>query len=138
MIYRSRSLVDPTQSAATLSAIRSAADRRNFTNGVTGCLTNTARHFVQLLEGPAESVDETFLRIRRDDRHTDVEILLTRPIRNRAFADWCMAECDLSTADLLRPFSSIGLTPSFCVESTPPTQMLMLLMAIADQKRLAA
>jgi hypothetical protein len=116
----------------------SQADRLNRVGGVTGCLAHTKNHFLQLLEGPPANVDDTFVRIRKDCRHTDVEILLTRPVRSRAFPDWRMGKFDLSGHDAPSAFQTIGLTMAFSIESTPPSQLLLLLMAIADHKRLAA
>jgi hypothetical protein len=138
LIYRSRSLIDPRHGASMLDAILNQAERQNRVGGVTGCLAHTDDHFVQLLEGAPASVDATFMRLRRDPRHTDVEILLTRPVRGRAFPSWCMARFDLAGGEAPDAFSAIGLTSAFSIDSTPPAQMLLLLMAIADHKRLAA
>jgi hypothetical protein len=138
LIYRSHSLITPQQSAASLSAILSLAVRRNHANGVTGCLAHMDNYFVQLLEGSADNVDATFVRIWRDKRHRDVEIVLTHPVRNRAFPDWYMSEFEFSSAQTKSSFATLGLMPGRSPDAIPPSQLLLLLMAIADHKRLTA
>ncbi|WP_375391068.1 BLUF domain-containing protein [uncultured Sphingomonas sp.] len=74
----------------------------NGLNGVTGLLLFANGRFLQVLEGPEESVSLTMDRIRADPRHRDIAILADRPIEKRAFADWGMAYRDEGhPADLL-------------------------------------
>ena len=74
----------------------------NGLNGVTGLLLAARDRFLQVLEGPEDSVGLTMDRIRGDARHHDVAILADRAIETRAFADWAMAYRDEGhPADLL-------------------------------------
>jgi len=57
---------------------------------ITGILLYRAGRFVQVLEGPRPVVLELLERIRDDDRHSDVRVLLDGPIRSRDFAEWSM------------------------------------------------
>ena len=59
---------------------------------VTGLLLVHDGWFVQALEGPAASVSETYERVARDPRHTDVTLIEVAPARARAFRDWNMTE----------------------------------------------
>lgn len=59
---------------------------------VTGLLLVHDGWFVQVLEGPAASVSETYERVARDPRHTDVTLIEVAPARARAFRDWNMTE----------------------------------------------
>ena len=66
----------------------------NGLNGVTGLLCASDGRFLQVLEGPDESLDVAMERIRADPRHQDIAILSNGPIAERAFGDWTMAYRD--------------------------------------------
>ncbi|NNM76300.1 BLUF domain-containing protein [Sphingomonas sp. ID1715] len=69
-----------------------AVSRRN--NGgarVSGLLLFNGKRFLQLLEGPAVQVEETYARILRDDRHFAIVKLSERQIDEREFGGWEMA-----------------------------------------------
>ena len=92
VIYES---VATAPSAAALAQdILRGARPFNGLNGVTGLLCATADRFLQVLEGPDESVRLALDRIRADDRHHRIDILSDRRIEARAFADWSMAYRD--------------------------------------------
>ena len=57
---------------------------------VTGILLYVGQSFLQLLEGPAASVDAIFARIVSDSRHTKVSRLTREPVSERQFPDWTM------------------------------------------------
>lgn len=66
----------------------------NGLNGVTGLLCAVNGRFLQVLEGPDESVGLALERIHADERHHRIEILTDRSIEARVFADWSMAYRD--------------------------------------------
>jgi hypothetical protein len=74
-----------------VASIYAASHRNNGIDGVTGILLVENRRFLQLLEGPAESVDLTFARIRADERHRNIVVLDEQCQAERVFADWAMA-----------------------------------------------
>ena len=76
----------------TMNGILADARRLNPKNAVTGALICRADLYLQLLEGPKEAVEATYARIARDDRHVDVQHLVTRPIHQRLFPDWAMRD----------------------------------------------
>ncbi len=78
--------------SAMLNGILSDARRLNPQNDVTGALICRADLYLQLLEGPEPAVEATFARITRDDRHVEVQRLVTRPIEQRLFPDWAMRD----------------------------------------------
>jgi hypothetical protein len=49
------------------------------------------RHYLQVIEGPKEPVEDTFLRIVTDDRHRDLLLLSRRMVTKREFGEWRMA-----------------------------------------------
>lgn len=75
---------------AELDRILAASQRNNAAAGVTGALIFNSGLFGQVLEGPEEAVEATFLRIRADPRHGAVTMLGSKPVIERAFGDWSM------------------------------------------------
>lgn len=89
-IYRA-GRVDSELSA--LRSILSVSRRNNHDAGVTGFLIFDRDSFLQVLEGPRDALDATMARIVRDDRHRDVAVLGTKPIKQRTFHAWTMGGC---------------------------------------------
>jgi len=75
---------------ATLNGVLLDARRCNLRDGVTGALVCRQDVYLQLLEGPAETVRASFERISRDDRHTDVRLHVSRSVSDRMFGQWAM------------------------------------------------
>jgi hypothetical protein len=63
----------------------------NAENEITGCLVYNGINFLQLIEGPAESVDSCMQRILADDRHNGVVTVRNETIEVREFPSWTMA-----------------------------------------------
>lgn len=74
-----------------LDRIASAAAPRNASVGITGLLLATPGRFLQLIEGPAASIDELYARIGRDPRHTGLRVLHRGVARARLAPSWSMA-----------------------------------------------
>ena len=77
------------QSDAVLESILDASRRNNAKTGITGVLLYIEGGFMQILEGDAPVVGETFDRISKDRRHWNTTILLDRDAP-RAFGEWSM------------------------------------------------
>lgn len=73
-----------------IEAILKTSQTNNLRDGLTGVLLYNDRNFIQILEGPSESVDRTFKRIHKDPRHKEALKLHEGPITRRAFPDWQM------------------------------------------------
>ncbi|GGB30054.1 hypothetical protein GCM10011380_19370 [Sphingomonas metalli] len=65
--------------------------RNNGLDGISGILSIRDDQYLQLIEGPADSVGMAFERIARDPRHTDIRLLDDRMVEERQFGDWSMA-----------------------------------------------
>lgn len=76
--------------AAQLAALRSEAARNNVRCGITGMLVYDGQRFMQLLEGADRTVHATMKRIRRDGRHSQIEILREEDAAERECPDWSM------------------------------------------------
>ncbi|MFN4011284.1 BLUF domain-containing protein [Pannonibacter sp.] len=108
--------------------------RNNAHNGITGCLLFTGEVFVHVLEGGEVEVQETFGRITRDPRHTDVRVLSEGPILERAFSDM------FSTAGVSSPLSADAIEEIRAAFDNPakhlhPREMTTLLAVLTQEDR---
>lgn len=75
-----------------LAGILSASRRNNPALGITGALVCRHDIYLQLIEGPAAAIDSLYARILADDRHTNVELLLSEGVGERLFPAWAMLD----------------------------------------------
>jgi len=81
-----------------LEEIHRTAREVNALEGITGLLIFNGTHFLQIIEGAPNAIDELVERLRRDLRHSGFEVRDERPVEVRSFPDWSM--------DLVRVSSS--------------------------------
>ena len=81
-----------------MTSFRGTTIRNNREVAITGLLLAHQGWFVQALEGPADAVEETYTRILRDSRHSNVTILSTS-VGRRNFPGWNMCARRISRAD---------------------------------------
>lgn len=83
-----------------LAAILDSSIRHNRQNGITGLLLYARGTFLQALEGKQVAVEETYERIKKDNRHTELAVVEWAPILRRSFSDWSMGfrRCDTPEA----------------------------------------
>ncbi|MDQ3139288.1 MAG: BLUF domain-containing protein [Pseudomonadota bacterium] len=74
-----------------VAAIVTVAQARNPALEITGALIFTGAHFAQILEGPEASIEALMENIGRDERHRGIDVVETRRISKRRFADWSLA-----------------------------------------------
>jgi FAD-dependent sensor of blue light len=93
LVYYSRNLIHGKPDAMTLeiAEILSTSQRNNSRTELTGALIFNSGIFAQVLEGDRSSIEETFERIQRDERHADVQVLAFEEVKTRAFPQWSMA-----------------------------------------------
>lgn len=84
--YRSRTVAP--MSELDLHRLARAAQLRNGAEGVTGMMVYDSGWIFQQLEGPSEGVARIWASIRRDRRHTAIEVLNDGPADKRDFEDW--------------------------------------------------
>ena len=87
-------------SSAKLASLLRQARSANERAGITGMLLYKDVSFLQVLEGPAEVVHDTYAEIMRDPRHHKVKMLYDRVIVDRDFPDWQMGFRNLDGTDL--------------------------------------
>ncbi len=111
------------QSAAALDAIFEVSRANNLRDDITGALIVSDKHYVQLLEGDRYLVSQCMMRIARDIRHTEIEIIAVNLVPHRLFAQWSLHRIETPTleARTLEPFLIDGafqpkLMPQLAIE----------------------
>jgi hypothetical protein len=104
---------------AMLAGILTAARRNNRRDAITGALLCRHDLYLQLIEGPASAIDDTYARIVVDDRHSDVRLLLSETVEHRMFPAWDMLD-DEAPSLLWSPAE----TAAGAIEAAPPVELL--------------
>ena len=73
-----------------LEAIHRTARELNALDGITGLLVFNGTHFLQIVEGSHQAIDDLLDRLRRDPRHTGLEVRDEHKLESRSFPDWSM------------------------------------------------
>ena len=76
--------------ADDLEAIHRTARNANALDGITGLLIFNGTHFLQIIEGDPRAIDDLVEKLRRDPRHSGLEIRDERIVDARSFPDWSM------------------------------------------------
>jgi len=66
------------------------SEENNQDAGITGVLLATATHFLQVLEGGFEEVNDLFMHIVRDPRHDQVRLIAFDCVESRLYGGWAM------------------------------------------------
>ncbi len=74
-----------------ISAILRTAIANNSEKNITGVLVYGQGLFMQVLEGSPREIRKLIGDIRRDPRHSEMEVQFLDSIEGREFADWAMA-----------------------------------------------
>jgi hypothetical protein len=132
LVYASESRLVDANRRAELDSILASARRFNDQNGITGFLLATENAFAQVLEGPRDSVMETYGRIMMDPRHAGVRLLAEEAIAARSFPGWAMgiAERDETTSFI---FGLYGVTPESDLHAQPLETLVDLAGELAGQ-----
>ena len=77
---------------AMLAGILLDARRCNAQDEITGVLVVRRDVYLQLLEGPEAAVEDAYVRIRQDCRHTNVHGVRRRSVSSRMFPEWTMRD----------------------------------------------
>ena len=111
LLYRSRAAQEISP-GAVFKIIETSA-RKNPAREITGFLVHSRDHFLQLVEGPQASIEALLDTLRQDDRHCDLEVLVTEPIDKRCFPNWRMQRINAapaSQAALVKDFAERGVS----------------------------
>lgn len=82
-----------------LKRIGALAADRNGVDGISGLLCFDGQKFMQLIEGPRDSIQSLMKRLQRDERHRDIAIVYEAETRGRDFGHWSMRAELISNGD---------------------------------------
>ncbi|WP_339658379.1 BLUF domain-containing protein [uncultured Polaribacter sp.] len=74
-----------------MDEILSKSREFNSHKNITGCLLFRNNVFLQLLEGKKEDVQNLYSSIKKDNRHSNVTLIIEQDVEERMFPDWSMA-----------------------------------------------
>ena len=83
-----------------LAEIHQTARHLNALDGISGLLVFDGKRFLQIVEGSDEAVDSLLARLRRDPRHSAIEVRDERRVERRSFPDWSMELVEVSAGYL--------------------------------------
>ena len=110
----------------TIDEILASSHKYNSKSGVTGLLIFGTELYMQFLEGPDQELDETFNRIKIDNRHTDIRILGVNLTNRRLFGSWKMRPQDLERMHWSKEDTKNGL-----VDKLQPDQALEVFVQLS-------
>ena len=92
MVVYSSEYVEQDQSDITdvLDDITATAMRRNTRDAITGMLFYMDGYFLQIIEGEKDIIHALMSDIKKDSRHTNINIHFDVPVEMRGFGDWSM------------------------------------------------
>lgn len=85
---------------------------------------------MQLLEGPKALVNAALERISRDDRHTEIQTLVSQQVSERMFGDWAMLHDPAKSWIWSAEDVSAG-----AIERAKPTDFLGVFEALSEKVR---
>ena len=91
LLYMSSSELGDLEVDASVGSIVLTSVKNNAAAHITGALMFSGKHFVQVLEGHTDALDELLCTLRSDSRHSSLKVLHDTAIHDRRFANWTMA-----------------------------------------------
>jgi hypothetical protein len=90
----------------------------NAKQGFTGMLLYIGGSFLQVLEGQPEMVDAVFSKILGDTRHTQIRLIASESIPERAFEGWTMMHKTLDPVEAGELIGEIDyfISPTWLIE----------------------
>jgi Sensors of blue-light using FAD len=85
-----------------LTALLKQSRENNARLDITGMLLYKDGNFIQVMEGPVDTVERLYQKIHDDKRHVGVIRMLAREIEQRQFSDWTMGFQDLNDPAIRR------------------------------------
>ena len=92
IIYASASA--QKMSSEELAEILRIARENNAAHDISGMLVYHGGSFLQVLEGPEGAVNSLFVKIEKDPRHGEINILFRDTVPEKEFEEWSMGYID--------------------------------------------
>lgn len=117
---------------AMLAGILTRARHNNARDDITGALICRQDLYLQLIEGPDDKIDALYARIAVDDRHFDVQRMLSGEVDHRIFPEWTMLDDTMPSM-----IWSAGEIAAGAIETATPADLSEMFQAIAQKARAA-
>lgn len=131
LIYQSTALIPRTSSEH--DSILIASYRCNKRDDITGFLHREQDNFVQYLEGPKDKIMDLMVRLEKDWRHRDIDVLDEGKLTMRRLPDWQMGMVEQGT------FSISNLLEiedtKLAIKSADPFDLVVFMVANAGLLR---
>lgn len=111
LFYISEGQIGHEEASSRIASLVEGSLVKNARLNLTGALLFTGTHFVQILEGPNEQLDQLMRSIERDIRHTNVTVIDRGPITTRQFPKWGLAYFGPSNFVSQRVLSVLNCSP---------------------------
>jgi hypothetical protein len=131
LIYSSKSETQAEIMNQELKSIFKIANTRNAERGISGMLLFSNQYFLQALEGSRSEVNEIFMKIVSDQRHSEVQIISCIDISKRRFDQWSMGWA-VETASKKEIYFRYGLSKKFNPMDLNGDSAYLLLSDFAD------
>jgi len=116
-----------------VDTILAISKRNNAANHLSGILVYGDHFFLQCLEGPRNEVNDTYLRIARDPRHTDCMLLRYEHVDCRIFGQWAMGRIQYKAeaSGLAKKYSTHGFLDPYAMSSNQAEKFMIELGELA-------
>lgn len=88
LIYTSESTEDHKRQV--LDNIINVSAKLNAEKNITGILLYDTKNFLQILEGDEFQINALMGKIKKDNRHTNIRIVISEKLKSRNFKNWSM------------------------------------------------
>lgn len=85
----------------------------NKSHNITGCILYHNSQFIQLIEGEKKVIESLYSSIKDDNRHFDVQALITKSSQHSLWDDWSMAFYNFSEQSDQTNYKRLLLESSF-------------------------
>jgi len=134
LMYASRTAA-ATDTDALQAILRQCKDN-NPALGITGLLCHCAASgiFMQVIEGGRAAVNQLYLKIAQDKRHSEVLLLNYQEINERRFAGWAMGQVNMARLNpaLLLKYSATSVLDPYSMSGAVSLAMFEELVATAS------
>lgn len=106
------SSAQPDISNQNIEEIVDVSRKNNEKLNISGMLLFINNKFIQVLEGSKKDVAEIFDKIKSDNRHTDIQVILKGYTNERSFPNWSMGLKIVSEEDF-NALKELNQNPNF-------------------------
>jgi hypothetical protein len=123
LIYTSRAVKEFTK--YELMDLLHDSRAYNSIDKICGVLMHRNGHFLQVLEGEPDSIDNLLARLLRDPRHENLKIIHDSSVDTLLFSKWAMGSADLEAPEL-------SLIPGLRADLSNPEVIQDLVIRLPD------